>query len=306
MRPKVLIIGVSGLLGYSLALHLRKKFLVAGVCFRNHVLIPDVQVFPLVYKSPEVLEMLVRIQQPDFIICAAGMNDRKEVLEHTKAADLINVLLPVSLSILASRLKAQYLYLSCAEVFEGGKGNYSEEDNDFTLSDAVGKQKITAHSYIRAQTLESTTLRIGRVLGIGQPYRMSFFDRIRFAASSKKPYEASKKKIRSYVSAGSVASAVENVLLGEFPAKHRVFHVGGANMPEHELVESWYRLMNADPKLVGVLEDLRRDLSLDCTLMKTQFPGWREETKSQLLMNMLSELTPASGAKKWQRTLQIP
>ncbi len=304
LKPKVFIIGISGLIGHALGQSLRENFLVTGACFRNQVWIPGAQIFPVALKTVDVLETLIRVQNPDFIIGAAGMSDRKEVEAQPKVSDMINIMLPVSASILSSRLKAKFIHLGCSEVFDGDKGNYVEEDTDFTLSDSVGKQKIAAHSYIRAQTLESTTLRIGRVLGIGQPFRATFFDRFRNSASNRQGYEASKNKRRSYISVGSVTNAVEQILLGEIPNRHRTFHVGGANMSEHELVASWYQLMGLDPKQVTVLQDAKRDLSLNCALMQKTYPAWKAETKQELLLNMLSELTPAIGNKKWHKAVQ--
>ena len=302
-KRKVFINGVSGLIGFHLAWRLRHNFLVTGTCFRNQVTIPGVQVFPVTLKSVEVLEAVVRVQRPDFVIGAIGMSDRKEVEEQPKVSDMVNVTIPVSLAVLASRLKVRYINLSCAEVFDGDKGNYVEEDTDFTLNDAVGKQKITTHSYIRAQTLESTTLRIGRVLGVGHPFRASFFDRIRTGATAKTPFEASKNKTRSYISAPSLALALEKIIQGEFPNRHRLFHVGGANISEFDLVQSWYRMIGADPKLISELHDTKRDLSLACQLMEKQYPGWKPETKAELFNNLLAMLSPAVGPKRWQRAI---
>lgn len=304
-KPKVFIVGISGLIGYALGLHLREKFLVTGACFSNQVWIPGAQIFPVTLKTADVLEAVMRVQRPDFIVGCAGMSDRKEVEEQPKASDLVNIMMPVSTAILASRLRAKYVHLGCAEVFDGDRGMYEEDDTDFTLNDPVGKQKVAAHSFIRAQTLESTNLRLGRVLGPGHPHRQSFFDRIRFLAAARQPFEASKKKSRSYVSVSSVCRAVEHVLLGEFPGRHRLFHVGGANMTEHELVSTWYGLMGAEQKLVRVLEhDSRRDLSLVSKSFETAYPGWAAEGKKELFANLVASLTPAAGTKRWQRALQ--
>lgn len=303
-KPKVFIVGISGMIGYSLGLHLREKFLVTGACFNNQVWIPGAQIFPVTLKTSDVLEAVIRTQSPDFVIGAAGMSDRREVEEQPKVSDLVNIMMPVSTAILSSRLKAKYIHLGCAEVYDGDRGMYKEEDTDFTMNDAVGKQKMAAHSYIRAQTLESTNLRLGRVLGVGHPHRQSFFDRIRFLAAARKPFEASKKKSRSYVSVGSVCHAIERILLGDFPGRHRLFHVGGANMSEHELVSTWYELVGADPRLVSVLDDTRRDLSLVSAQMETTYPGWKAEDKRALFESLVKDLTPAIGTKRWQRTLQ--
>lgn len=304
-KPKVFIVGISGLIGYALGLHLREKFLVTGACFSNQVWIPGAQIFPVTLKTADVLEAVIRVQSPDFIIGAAGMSDRKAAEEQPKVSDLVNIMMPVSTAILASRLKAKYIHLGCAEVFDGERGNYVEEDTDFTLSDTVGKQKLAAHSYIRAQTLESTNLRLGRVLGPGHPHRQSFFDRIRFLAATRQAFEASKKKSRSYVSVNSVCRAVEHVLLGDFPGRHRIFHVGGANMTEHEVVSTWYQLMGAEQKLVHVLEhDSKRDLTLVSKQFEATYPAWAAEDKKALFTNLVGSLTPAVGTKRWQRPLQ--
>jgi dTDP-4-dehydrorhamnose reductase len=303
-KPKVFIVGISGLIGYSLGLHLKRNFLVTGACFNNQVWIPGTQIFPVTLKTTDVLETLIRVQSPDFIIGCAGMSDRRQVEEQPKVSDLVNIMLPVSTAILASRLRAKYVHIGCAEVFDGDRGMYKEDDTDFTFSDAVGKQKITALSFIRAQTLESTTLRLGRVLGPGHPHRQSFFDQIRVKASGRKSFEASKNKSRSYISVASVCQAVEQVLLGEFPSRHRIFHVGGANMTEYELVKSWYGLIGAEEKLVSILEnDPKRDLSLISKLMETSYPAWKAESRKALLENLILSLTPGQGAKRWQRAL---
>jgi|GEM_PF-6297028 len=303
LKPKVFIIGISGLVGYALGLGLRKNFLVTGASFRNQVWIPGSQIFPVTLKSADVLEALIRVQNPDFIISAAGTGDRREVEAQPKVSDMVNIMLPVSSAILASRLRAKFLNVGCAEVFGGEKGMYTEDDTEFTLTDPVGKQKIAAHSYIRAQTLESTTLRFGRVIGVGHPFRRSFFDRFRATAAEKTTYDASRNKTRSYISCRSVVQAVEQVLMGESPPRHRTFHVGGANMTEHELISTWYKLMGADPRLVAVLQDSKHNLSLDSTTMQKNYPGWKAESKQELLLSMLEELTPAVGNHRWQKTV---
>jgi dTDP-4-dehydrorhamnose reductase len=304
VRPKVFINGISGLLGFHLAWHLRHKYLVSGTTFRNSISMPGVQVIPVSLKTPDVLEAVIRMQGPDFLISAVGMSDRKQVDDQPKVSDMINVTIPVSTAILAGRLKCKYIALSCAEVFDGNKGDYVEEDTDFTLNDSVGKQKITAYSYIRAQSMESTTLRIGRVLGMGHHYRQSFFDRIRAGAAARLPYEASQRKMRSYISTLNLTNAVDGILKGEFPSRHRVLHVGGANMTEFDCVQGWYKLMGADTRLVSDLQDSKRDLSLNCNLMETQYSPWKAESKRELMQNMLTDLNPAIGTKKWQNALK--
>src|SRR5688500_1590979 len=130
-KQKVFIVGVSGLLGYHLARRLQPDFLISGAYFDHRVFIPDAQLYPISLQSMEVLETIVRTQAPDILINCMSVTDRRVVLEQAKLADNINVLFPVSLAILASKIKAQFIQICCADVYEGSKGNYSEEDNQY-------------------------------------------------------------------------------------------------------------------------------------------------------------------------------
>lgn len=304
-KPKVFIVGISGFLGYHLALHLQKDFLVTGACFSNQVFLPDAQIYPISLKSADMLETLVRVQSPDFVINAMAITNREEIEANQKLSDNINIMMAVSLASLANKLRAQIIHLSCAEVYDGYDGNYKEEDNDFSISDPYGKQKIAAESYVRAQTLESTILRVGRVMGIGNPYRPSEFDRIRSLITNGKPVLASRRKTHSYLSVNSFCQAMHLIMTSPFPGKHRLFNLGGASLTDFEFIQGWGMLMNADAKLVKpIQEDSKRNLSMSSELFAKTFPAWKPESDSQLYVNLLKSLTPGIGVKKWQKILQ--
>jgi dTDP-4-dehydrorhamnose reductase len=222
-------------------------------------------------------------------------------------ADNVNIIMAVTLASLASKLRAKFVQLSCADVYDGSDGNYSEEDNDFTMQDDFGKQKVAAESYIRTQTLESTILRAGRVLGLGHPYRPSEFDRLRSALQEKQTIYASQKQTHSYLSVRSFCHAISLLLAGEFPNRHRIFHLGGAVASEFELYSSWAKLVVGEGNLVKPQqEDSKRNLSVQCKHFMSTFPEWKPETKAELFLNLLEDLSPGAGTKKWRKTLQTP
>lgn len=306
-KPKVFILGISGFVGYQLALHLKKDFLVAGAYSQNRVFIPEVQIFPLDPKRQELLEPLVRVQDPDILVNCIGMNDKKQVEQNAKRADALNVVMAVSMAALAAKMRCKYIHLSCSEIYDGADGNYREEDTDYTMVHELGKQKLAAESYIRTQTLESTILRFGRILGLGHPYRPSDFDKFRAAIHGKKKVEASKKQKCSYLSTSSVCAAISAVLQAEFPGKHRIFNVGGPALSEFDLLEGWARLVEGNGGLVIPLaEDKARDISIQSDNFQRAFPTWKQETTESLYLNLLTQLSPGVGAKKWQKILQIP
>jgi dTDP-4-dehydrorhamnose reductase len=207
--------------------------------------------------------------------------------------------------VLATKIKAKFVQLGCADVYEGAKGNYTEEDNAFTLDDEVGKQKITAASYIRAQTMESTILRLGCVMGIGHPYRLSAFDKLRIRATKGDPMVASKRHIRSYLSTRSFTIAMHALLSTPFPGKHRTFNVGGAGMSEYDFTKGWLRLMNKDSVAVKTPEDdWDRNITMNSGLMSKSFPAWKPETNQELYLNLLADLSPGAGTGKWEKTVK--
>jgi len=307
LREKVFIVGISGLVGHALAMHLRRKYLVAGAYFRNQVGISGVQCYPVSVKNLDILDVLVRRQRPNHIICAAGLSDKKELFDQPKIANLVNVALPGQLAITASRMGARFIHIGCADVFDGESGGYAEDSNAVTLVDELGKQKLSAQTFIRAKTLESVTLRVGKVVSVGHPGRPTFFDKIRFAAAGSSPLDASKNKVHSFLSTSSLGAAVDAVMQADLAVKHYTFHVGGATMSELDFARGWFSLLEADQKLVRAVDtDFPRNISLDSALMENTFPDWKPETKNELYLKLLEGLTPAVGIKKWQKTLQSP
>lgn len=304
-KQKVFIVGASGLIGYHLAHRLNADFLVSGCYFDNRVFLPNTQIYPVSLKNLEMLETVIRMQEPDFIINCMGITDRKQIHEHPKISDNMNVVLPVSLAVLASKLRAQFLHLSCADVYDGETGNYSEEDTSFTLDDSLGKQKITAHSYIRAQTLESTIFRVGHVVGVGHPYRLSSFDRIRVRSAKGEAMQAQKKRIHSYISTRSLTQALHQALSGPFPGKHRTFHLGGPALSEYDFLKGWLRVIGKDSVTVKTPSDeWTRNTSLNSDLFTKSFPAWKCETKAQLYLNLLADLSPGLGPEKWDKAVK--
>lgn len=306
-KPKVFILGASGFLGHHLAHSLRDEFFVCGAAFSHHTVIPDTEIFPIDMKKADILEAVIRVYAPDYVVNCLGLTDPKAIDQMPKMADSLNILMAVSTAALANRLHAQFIQISCASVYEGSSGEYSEEDNEFSLSDEFGKQKLAAESYIRTQTMESTSLRVGKVVGVGNPYRKNFFDRLRTSLENRKELEVSSKQIHSWISAKNFVSAVREALKGEFPGKHRVFNLGGEKFSDFQFCQEWAKLVGAPSNLiVPTQDDEKRDISINSTAFEKTYPNWKAETKPTLFLNILDQLNPGVGTKKWQKTLQIP
>lgn len=293
-KPRVLILGVSGFLGYTLALQLRKKFSVAGIYFGNPIYIPDVQVFPVNIANLDIIEHIVRIQEPEFTIMAAGVNDRSYCKEHPKLSENFNVVMPVNFAIAANKTKAKNIHLSCADMYESNDGNYKEDDINFTLDDEYGKDKQTAESYIKSQTMECTIIRVGRIMGLGHPHRHSLFDNIRIPLSSGESITAAKTLVHSYLGARTFAQGIERVLSEPIPMKHRTFHMGGVASSEFDFAQTLCKVLGYNEKLVKPLgsdpSPLNYSLSSD-TFIET-YPRWSPDDKAALFGYLYECLRP--------------
>jgi dTDP-4-dehydrorhamnose reductase len=292
-KPKVFILGLSGNVGYQLALHLREKFTVVGAYFQHEVNIPNVHAFPVSLKNLQMLEALLGVQRPDYCIMATGILDKDFIESNPKGAENINVLLPLTFAVTAQRLKARTLHLSCSEVFDGITGSFTEDDRSFSM-EPFGKSKVTAETYIRAQTMEANIIRFGPLLGLGHSYRPNILDRARIALTSNKALPATPNVIHSYLSYKNLCLGIEQILLAPFPnAKHRTFHFGGVDMSEAECFGMLVELFGGNPDYLKLEEETRRKarFTLDCTATEKAL-GWKREDKTLLLENLRYELRP--------------
>lgn len=294
LKPRVLILGVSGFLGYTLALHLRKKFSVAGIYFGNPVYIPNVQVFPVNSANLDIIEHIVRIQQPEFTIMAAGITDREYCKERPKLAENINVVMPVNYAIAANKIKAKNIHISCADIYDSNSGNYGEEDINFTLDNEYGKDKQAAESYIKSQTMECTIIRVGRVMGLGHPLRHSHFDKLRIPLSTGAPLTAAKSIIHSYLGARTFAQGLERIISEPIPMKHRTLHMGGAAFSEFDFAQELCRVLGYDEKLVKTpgSEPPPLNFSLSSKNFMSHYQGWAPDDKRTLFGYLYECLRP--------------
>lgn len=303
-----MILGVSGFIGQHLARHLRKRFSVSGICFKNWVEIPGVQVFPISSNNLDLVEHIVRIQAPDFTVMAAGMNDRKLCQEQGKMAENFNIVMPVSFATIANKIRAKNIHLSCADMYESSNPEHTEEDIEFSLDDEYAKQKQAAESYIKSQTMECTILRLGRVLGLGTLQRPNLFDSYRKPLLAGESLLLPQKRYHSWLTVERLADAVERVFSETIPVKHRTFHIGGARQSENLMGKALCRKLGWNEKLIKAPanEDSVQDYSLSSKLFETTYPGWRANTEDEVLSYMASQLRPGLLVKKQPMSARAP
>jgi dTDP-4-dehydrorhamnose reductase len=131
---RILITGASGLLGLNLALELSKAHTVFGTVNRHILRTSLFHVQQADLDAPEALEHLLDETQPDWVIHCAALADLDRCEAVPDLAYRLNAELPGRLATLVARGGARLIHISTDAVFDGVRGNYTEDDVPNPLS----------------------------------------------------------------------------------------------------------------------------------------------------------------------------
>ncbi len=165
----VLITGVNGFLGQHLAsLLLNKGYYVTGIGkgenrlpFSNHA--------SFVYYSADItddllMQGLLQKEKPSVIVHAAAMTQVDECQLNQEKCESVNVTATAQLLVTAEAFCKHFIYVSTDFVFDGEKGDYSEEDNLNPLN-WYGFTKVQAESVVETSTVPFAIVRTCLVYG---------------------------------------------------------------------------------------------------------------------------------------------
>lgn len=163
---KILIIGSTGMLGYSLLSNLleREELDVYGTArsienYSEFFQGIESRIFQNVDVSDLAsLEAVFEEVNPDVVLNCVGLIKQHDVSKQHLAAVSINALLPHQLASMCDRFNAKLIHFSTDCVFDGSKGNYQEEDLQ-TARDLYGKSKALGEiNYGKHLTLRTSII----------------------------------------------------------------------------------------------------------------------------------------------------
>ncbi len=144
----LLVTGASGLLGAALVSHahdLGRQ--VVGLCHRHKLRMKNVPVHSVDLTSRTATrELIARLRPSSIVHCAAATNvDWCE--DHPLETEEANVHTVSFLAEIAAEMKSSLTYISTDSVFDGKRGNYSEDDqpsplNVYAKSKLHGEQEV--------------------------------------------------------------------------------------------------------------------------------------------------------------------
>jgi dTDP-4-dehydrorhamnose reductase len=125
---RILITGASGLLGLNLALETTRRHTVFGTV-NHHTLNTDAfTVIQTDLLAPGAVERLLERTQPEWVIHCAALANLDACEADPLLAQQLNTNLPLKLASYVARSGARLVYVSTDSVFDGLRGDYSEED----------------------------------------------------------------------------------------------------------------------------------------------------------------------------------
>jgi len=131
---RILVTGASGLLGLNFALRYHADHQVSGVVHRNPLNNPPFQQIVADLSDAETLQAVLDQSEPEVVLHCAALANIDECEHDPQRAYQVNVALPAGLARLAARHGFRLVHLSTDAVFDGQRGDYTEEDTPNPLS----------------------------------------------------------------------------------------------------------------------------------------------------------------------------
>jgi dTDP-4-dehydrorhamnose reductase len=161
----------------------------------------------------------------DVVIHSAAVTDPDACERDPEAALKVNFEATHRLASLARRCGAHFVFISTDLVFDGEKGNYTEDDQPRPLS-LYGMSKLRAEEAVLAADPGNIVLRSALVYGFGSPASKTFLGRLLEALAGGSSAGLFTDQLRSPVLVDDLA---EGIILGIENDMAGVYHLGGAD-----------------------------------------------------------------------------
>ena len=156
---RCLVTGASGLLGLNLCLQLSPEFELFGVSNTISLNNLPFQTIKKNLEEPDSIKNIIDQYKPDIIFHCAAIANIDQCELNPDLAFRINAELPGEMAYLSKRQGIKLVHISTDAVFDGQKGNYSEEDQPNPLG-VYAKSKLEGENYVFANNPEALIARV--------------------------------------------------------------------------------------------------------------------------------------------------
>jgi dTDP-4-dehydrorhamnose reductase len=241
---KIVILGASGQLGYTLLKYLIKKRIY---CFcitsQSSILLNSKYIYKKCKFRPKKLKIIkneVINFAPNYIINCLSLN--KKNFKNKKLLQKTYINIPKIFSKICLKKKIGFINISTDIVFDGQRGNYLE-------TDMINPQTEYAKYKLKSERIFKNFLNIRlSIIGLNPLKKNGFIDWIMNEKKVIKGY-------KNYIFSGITSLEISRVLLKIMLLKQRligIYHLSGPKISKYDLVNRICKVFSLRKRIIGV------------------------------------------------------
>ncbi len=219
---KLMITGISGLLGYALAKYFQADWQITGTFLTHKISWPNIHTIPIDLTQYAEVKSIFKQFQPDAIIHTAALTSPNQCQMQPDKSYSINVKNAEYIASLSHEFEIPCVFTSTDLVFDGQHAPYVETDEALPLN-LYGEHKLLAESRMRQIYPYVTICRLPLMYGTTNHSAQSFVQPIIQAMHNHQPLSLFIDEFRTPVSTTTIAQGIAIAL----NYKGEIFHLGG-------------------------------------------------------------------------------
>ncbi len=274
----ILLTGASGFLGWHLAGTLGSEHRVSATAHHNSPVIPNIEWIPYDLGGQNSMDTLFANVRPDIVVHAAALTSVAYCDAHSREATMVNVKATERIAELCEKQESYLIYASTDLVFDGRRGNYSEDDTTNPVS-YYARTKRVAEEVIQSTVARHTIIRFALLYGPPSPHSRSFLGWMGDGFRSGKGVTLFTDQYRTPIFVGDAAELVRNVInrIGT-PPQIKLVHGGGPERVSRlEFGQVYCEVFGYDTSLIKAIKmsdkpevtNDAKDVSLDISKART-------------------------------------
>lgn len=258
---RILIIGMSGYLGSSLALGLRDDFEVFGTYNKRPIRMRGTTVLPLdAMNTGDIVDTIKRVQ-PDIILYCAGIPDPETCQKEKDRADQLHVKAP-SLVLKTSIRPPQFVYFSADQVFgtvpEGFNPPFLDRSPTSPIN-TLGNTKAQGESLVSTGSKGTHVLRcgplFGEAFGSANGFRRTWIEGLIRRLDRGDKIFLPISQIRSHLYVGNFVRAVR-AFLHKIPSDSSIYNLAPSDaLTLVEFGKFFCEALGYDPELIRMTKE---------------------------------------------------
>lgn len=232
---RLLLTGVSGFLGQTVAGLAVEEYRVSGTYHSNSIDLQGVETFPLSLDEPREIAAAFERTRPDLVIHTAALSQPEACEKEPGLSLQINLAATQEIARRCAESGAKLLFCSTDLVFDGKRGNYSETDETAPLM-TYGRHKVAAEEAVLGISSDFLVCRLPLMYGESSTPNGSFLQGFIKRLDETGRLQLFTDEYRSPADSRSVARAL--LEFGE--TQCGILHLGG---PQRLSRHEWGQIM---------------------------------------------------------------